>query len=236
MSSIRTRISLDGAWDFQLDPNDGADIAANQEWRTAEVPLPWQAQFDDLRLVNGVAWYRRHFTYTAGNHAGVAILHFGAVDYCAEVWLNGGKVGDHEGGYLPFEFDVTRQLRDGDNELVVRVVDPSDDRQRFPDTPFSEIPHGKQSWYGPIGGIWQSVWLEQRATTYIRNVRLFPEPGAQAIVIAATLSGALPPNAALGAVVYGPNGDKVAETVLDAAGHGQAKLADASGLVEPRYA
>ena len=62
--TTRTRISLDGAWDFQLDPNDGADIAAIQEWRTAQALLPWQAQFDDLRLINGVAWYRRHFTYT----------------------------------------------------------------------------------------------------------------------------------------------------------------------------
>ncbi len=142
-------------------------------------------------------------------------------------------MGAHEGGYLPFEFDVTAYLHDGDNELVVRVVDPSDDRTRFPATPFSEIPHGKQSWYGPIGGIWQSVWLEQRAQTYIRSVRLYPQPTAGAIVIAAALSGPLPPDAALQAAVYAPNGDKVAEAALDASGHGQARLTTAPALWSP---
>ena len=71
-------------------------------------------------------------------------------------------MGEHEGGYLPFEFDVATHLLAGENELVVRVVDASDDRSRYPEYPFSEVPHGKQSWYGPIGGIWQSVWLELR--------------------------------------------------------------------------
>ena len=90
------------------------------------------------------------------------ILHFGAVDYHATVWLNGQLVGEHEGGYLPFEFDVAPLLQAGENLLVVRVVDASDDRSRYPEYPFTEVPHGKQSWYGPIGGIWQSVWLEAR--------------------------------------------------------------------------
>jgi beta-galactosidase/beta-glucuronidase len=231
--TTRTRISLDGAWDFQLDPDNGADITTIQEWRTAEVPLPWQAQFDDLRLINGVAWYRRHFAYTPGSHAGAAILHFGAVDYFAQVWLNGHKLGDHEGGYLPFEFDVTQELLGGENELVVRVVDPSDDRQIFPDMPFGEIPHGKQSWYGPIGGIWQSVWLEQRPATFIRSLRLFPQPAAGVVVVAATLSGALPANAALHATVYDPSGLVVAEAALDAGGHGQAQLTGAPALWSP---
>ena len=69
-------------------------------------------------------------------------------------------VGEHEGGYLPFELDVTSTLRpDAQNELVVRVIDPGTDADFQPGFPFAEIPHGKQSWYGPIGGIWQSVYL-----------------------------------------------------------------------------
>ncbi len=55
----------------------------------------------------------------------------------------------------------------GENLLVVRVVDASDDRSRYPECPFTEVPHGKQSWYGPIGGIWQSVWLEARPKLHI---------------------------------------------------------------------
>ena len=230
--TTRTRISLDGAWDFQLDPTQSADSSAISEWRTAQVPMPWQAQFDDLRLVDGTAWYRRHFAYTpiAG---GVAILHFGAVDYFASVWLNGRKLGEHEGGYLPFEFDVTHDLVAGDNELVVRVVDPSDDRTCYGETPFSEIPHGKQSWYGPIGGIWQSVWLEQRQAVHIRSLRLTPQPVSGMIEIAASLNAALPQGANLTVIVYDPVGQAVAETALAADGRGQAHLSEPPALWSP---
>ena len=172
------RISLDGAWDFQVDSGDGLDASQIREWRSAVVPMPWQAQFEDLRQISGAAWYRRHFEVDPGllgsTAAGAAVLHFGAVDYQATVWLNGERVGEHEGGYLPFEFDVVDLLREGDNELLVRVVDATDDRDLYPDFPFSEVPHGKQSWYGPIGGIWQSVWLELRPRLHIVQLNGHP--------------------------------------------------------------
>jgi hypothetical protein len=221
--TTRTQTTLDGAWDFQMDPGQSTDISAISEWRTAQVPMPWQAQFDDLRLVDGTAWYRRRFAYSPSDGE-ATILHFGAVDYFASVWLNGRKLGDHEGGYLPFEFDVTADLAAGDNVLVVRVVDPSDDRSLYGDMPFSEIPHGKQSWYGPIGGIWQSVWLEQRPVVHIRTLRLTPQPESATIEIAASLNVTLPEGGSLAAKVYGPDGQVVAETALDADGRGQARL------------
>ncbi len=248
--STRTRISLDGAWDFQIDPDQGADVSAIHEWRTAQVPLPWQAQFDDLRQVSGTAWYRRHFDHAPAAPGCALILHFGAVDYYATVWLNGRKLGDHEGGYLPFEFDVTNDVAAGDNELVVRVVDPSDDRSRYAEMPFSEIPHGKQSWYGPIGGIWQSVWLEDRPAVHIRSLRLAPQVADAAIDIAVRFSGQQSPDregeggpvayasgsagrASLTARVFGPDGQQVAETMLDAGGQGRAALGAAPSLWSP---
>src|SRR6185369_912763 len=94
----------------------------------------------------------------------VIILGFGAVDYFAEVWLNDIKVGEHEGGYLPFELDVTQAARIGMNTLTVRVEDPLEI--------FPEIPHGKQSWYGLLSGIWQPVWVESRASSHIQRVRI----------------------------------------------------------------
>jgi hypothetical protein len=155
------RVSLDGTWDFQISSGNASDATPQTEWRSAIVPLPWQAQFDDLRNTSGVAWYRRQFVidqaFVRSAAGSVAILHFGAVDYHATIWLNGELIGAHEGGYLPFEFEVINRLHEGDNELLIKVVDPTDDRQRYADFPFSEVPHGKQSWYGPIGGIWQSV-------------------------------------------------------------------------------
>ena len=114
----------------------------------------------------------------------VTILHFGAVDYHATVWLNGQLLGEHEGGYLPFELDATAALRHaGPNELVVRVADPGSDAAQFPEFPFAEVPHGKQSWYGPIGGLWQSVYLEARTATHITRIQVTPDvPGEQAHV------------------------------------------------------
>jgi hypothetical protein len=114
----------------------------------------------------------------------VYLLHFGAVDYFSTVWVNGIQVGEHEGGYLPFELDVTDALRYGEpNELVVCVLDPGNDADFLPEFTFAEIPHGKQSWYGPIGGIWQSVYLERRPSTHITGLRITPDvPGEQARV------------------------------------------------------
>jgi beta-galactosidase/beta-glucuronidase len=136
--------------------------------------MPWQAQFEDLRTTAGVAWYQRTFSVDPATRAAAglerAILHFGAVDYSAQIWLNGALIGEHEGGYLPFEFDVSDALREGENQLLVRVEDPTDDWTAFPDYRFSEVPHGKQSWYGPIGGIWQSVWLAH-TTQPVANFR-----------------------------------------------------------------
>ncbi|MCC6168039.1 MAG: beta galactosidase jelly roll domain-containing protein [Caldilineaceae bacterium] len=210
--SFRTQITLDGSWQFQIDPDQRQDIDQVDAWRTIQVPGPWQAQFDDLRHYSGAAWYRRSFHLQAAP-GGAAILHFGAVDYHATVWVNGQQVGEHEGGYLPFEFDVAALLTAGSNEVVVYAVDPGDDRERWPQYPFSEIPHGKQSWYGPIGGIWQSVWLELRPAQHIRDLRLTPDVAGSAIAVAATLhrAGAV----RLRVTVLDPQGQPVAEQTFN---------------------
>ena len=217
----RKRISLDGIWQFQIDPSDGRTLADMQKianWRDAIVPLPWQAQFDDLRHTSGTAWYRKTVEGSGVKGKGSKILHFGAVDYQTIVWLNGEKLGEHEGGYLPFEFDVTQQMREGDNQLVVCVIDASDDRNRYGDAPFSEVPHGKQSWYGPIGGIWQSVWLEKRASTHLQRLQLQPDVATASITIHASCNlaqnSSLPANATIQVSVFDPNDEKVADGTL----------------------
>ena len=198
----RKRLSLDGQWEFYPDPHQQLSPTTLQphDARSIQVPGPWQAQFDDLRDYSGVAWYRRVFeadgrtggrrTVTSADAPSArppvrpsAFLHFGAVDYSTTVWLNGQQVGEHEGGYLPFELDVTADLRPGPNELVVRVIDPGNDADFLPQFTFAEIPHGKQSWYGPIGGIWQSVYLERRPPVHLTRLRITPDvPGEQAQV------------------------------------------------------
>ena len=209
--NTRTRHDLDGVWQFAFTDTITPTPPADAAWRAAVVPMPWQAQFDDLRHAAGVGWYERTLPLDAAP-AGAAILHFGAVDYHATVWVNGTQVGEHEGGYLPFEFDVAAHLHAGDNTIRVRAIDANDDRETFPDFPFSEVPHGKQSWYGPIGGIWQSVWLEERHPVHLRSLRLTPDAATGAIDIAADVAGA--PDR-IEVRVADPDGRNVAEGVLD---------------------
>ena len=185
----RYRLSLDGEWEFVADPDRALDpkTLAAADLRPIRVPGPWQAQFPDLREYTGVAWYRHTFRWSEPERSTDEIVHllcFGAVDYFATVWLNGIQVGEHEGGYLPFELPVTSALRpDAENELVVRVIDPGSDADSDLGFPFAEVPHGKQSWYGPVGGIWQSVYLERRSTDHLRGVRITPDlPGERAVV------------------------------------------------------
>ncbi|MCB8985160.1 MAG: hypothetical protein H6659_15115 [Ardenticatenaceae bacterium] len=231
------RTSLDGQWDFQIGAAELAAEAATQEWRTAVVPMPWQAQFDDLRHTSGTAWYRRHFVIepewleTAVSQA--AILHFGAVDYQATVWLNGECVGAHEGGYLPFEFEVIGYLHAGENELLVRVIDATDDRDRYPNFPFSEVPHGKQSWYGPLGGIWQSVWLEFRPRVHIAHLSLNPRPDEAAISVAVELSSAPHSGYEIALSVTDPAGNEVGSEIVANTSSGVVRLGQPPRLWSP---
>ena len=156
----RTRSSLDGQWDFSL-----TEILNTDNGSQITVPSPWQAD-ERYRDHIGEAWYQREFEIPNEwiQPGRVIILGFGAVDYYAEVWLNGSRVGEHEGGYLPFELDITDAAHAGRNTITVRVDDPLEI--------FPEIPHGKQSWYGMISGIWQSVWVESRAASHIQRVKI----------------------------------------------------------------
>ena len=167
----RTRISLDGQWDFS--PTKISDL---DDCTQVAVPSPWQAD-PRFRDHTGEAWYQRQFEVRAEwmEPGRVLMLGFGAVDYFAEVWLNGIKVGEHEGGYLPFELDITEAARPGLNILMVRVDDPLEI--------FAEIPHGKQSWYGMLSGIWQSVWVESRAATYIQRVKVIPSTDSVDVMV-----------------------------------------------------
>src|SRR5919199_1374538 len=180
----RRCVILDGTWEFFADPHQHLQpdsLESDAPARLIQVPGPWQAQFDDLRDYTGVAWYRLAFEAPDFTPQQLPldptyILHFGAVDYHTSVWLNGKHLGEHEGGYLPFELTLDDALNLGvSNQLVVRVIDPGDDAEEFPDLMFTEIPHGKQSWYGPISGIWQSVYLEVRHRTFIQRLHVTPD-------------------------------------------------------------
>jgi hypothetical protein len=238
LTVARTRVDLDGRWDFFPDAEQRLDhrSLAGAEPRSIRVPGPWQAQFDDLRDASGVAWYRTRFTVPPPSPDDppdpVHVLHFGAVDYYASVWVNGALVGEHEGGYLPFELDLGGALRaDAENELVVRVLDPGNDADAGEEFPFAEIPHGKQSWYGPIGGLWQSVWLERRNRVHTRRLRLTPDVPGERVRVHLTLSVAPAQRTGAVLVVTDPHGaSRPTRLTLEA---GQQELDAAIAVPDP---
>jgi beta-galactosidase/beta-glucuronidase len=115
------------------------------------------------------------------------LLHFGAVDYTARVWLNGQFLGEHSGGYTPFAFEITDRLREGDNELVVGVHD---------DLRSGLQPGGKQCYdksegcvYTRTTGIWQTVWLEGVGETYLSELTLTPDLDDGRVIVVGCLNG-----------------------------------------------
>ena len=121
---------------------------------------------------NQELWYTRMFKVPANWKGQKVLLHFGAVDWKADVWVNDVKIGQHTGGFTPFYFDITAALASGDNKLVVKVWDPTSN---------GEQPRGKQAYnpggifYTPVSGIWQTVWLEPVAEHHIANVKTTPD-------------------------------------------------------------
>src|SRR5271157_4776377 len=163
-------ISLDGDWHFLADPGGAFEVqqlASAANVRPTRVPSSWQSQFRDLRDYAGAAWYWRDVSMQSLSPDQVAILRFGAVDYLADVYLNGQKVGRHEGGYTPFEFDITSLLRPGTNQIAVRVVDPGAKPSVVEGINYAEIPHGKQNWYVQTSGLWQSVEFQIRPRVHL---------------------------------------------------------------------
>jgi hypothetical protein len=179
--------SLNGDWDFRAD--------ADEDWdRTITVPFAWETPASGIEAHwLPVAWYRRRVAVPAGWAGQRIVLHFGAVHHEATVWVNGTEVARHVGGYTPFEADVTDALRDGEQEIVVRVSSPADKR---------EIAHGKQRsvprddfdgvCFTPSSGIWQSVWLEARPATYLASLKLRPAEGLDGIAVEARVEGPSP--------------------------------------------
>jgi beta-galactosidase/beta-glucuronidase len=186
-------INLNGEWHFAFDD---ADAGLAESWqnvtaeslrargssfgRTIVVPFCYQSELSGIgeTAFHDVVWYARTFGHApAGDER--LLLHFGAVDYRATVWVNGIQVASHEGGHTPFSADVTDALSN-ENVVVVRAEDPSQD---------VTIPRGKQYWkeesegifYTRTTGIWQTVWLEPVGRRRIGSVRLTPDLGAAAL-------------------------------------------------------
>ena len=179
-------IMLNGVWDYAI-----TDSSRHPKKYDGPIVVPFSPESDlsgvSLKLgPKDFLWYHREFTLPESFDGKHVILHFGAVDRCATVWVNGTQVASHRGGYLPFEADVTSALDGRKMSVVVRVTD---------DTDKSEATRGKQKtrrggiWYTPISGIWQSVWAEAVPEIYIKQLRITPDFDNATVRVEAALSG-----------------------------------------------
>ena len=174
-------LNLNGIWEYAIT-------------KTAEKPAAMQGEivvpFSPETPLSGVGhilqpdeylWYRRSVTLPEGFfQGGRLLLHFGAVDLCCTVWVNGQEAGSHTGGYLPFALDVTELIEGDAFTLELRVTDPTDT---------GSLSRGKQRlkntgiWYTPQSGIWQTVWMECVPENYLRSLRITPKPEENAVHI-----------------------------------------------------
>jgi len=172
--------NLNGPWEFEFDDaNAGLDAdwasGTHKFTRTITVPFCFESKLSGIAdtSFHPWIWYRRSLAVPDAWKGKRVLLHFGAVDYRAMVWINGRLAGRHEGGNVPFAFDITPLLKAGENAVTVRAEDPPTDRS---------IPRGKQYWepksrgifYTRTSGIWQTVWMEPVSRTHLERVRITP--------------------------------------------------------------
>lgn len=167
-------MNLNGLWNYQIVKR-GEEASRTNDGQIL-VPFAIESSLSGVgkRLNSDEELiYQRSFTIPSSWTKKRILLHFGAVDWKTDVWVNGIKVGEHTGGYTPFTFDITQALEGkGKQELMVRVWDPTDKGYQ---------PRGKQVskpegiWYTPVSGIWQTVWLEPVSEDAIEQLRILPD-------------------------------------------------------------
>lgn len=190
----KTWLNLNGEWDFEYDDNN---LGLKNKWyenkefsKKIIVPYVFQTELSGIneQEVHDVIWYSKDFDITEELKDKRVILHFGAVDYKADVWVNGIHLMNHEGGHVPFSVEITDVLKEKDNNIKVRVEDYTYDL---------EIPRGKQYWkeksqgifYTRTTGIWQTVWVEVVGKEYLKSTFITPDLDNKKVLLEYELDG-----------------------------------------------
>ena len=179
-------INLNGMFDFAIT----GDIDWCEEY-TEEIRVPFAVESCLSGICKRVSakdrlWYRKKITLPESFKGKRTLLHFGAVDWECKVYVNKKEVGYHLGGYCPFSIDITDALTDGENELVVRVYDPTDEGWQNRGKQASES-HG--FWYTSTSGIWQTVWMEAVSENYIASYKVTPDIDTEVISLETAVVG-----------------------------------------------
>ena len=177
--------NLNGIWNFAFDKEDAG---LSQKWfehpenfgEKIQVPFPWGSKLSQVKDEADIAWYSRKISLPAGWKGEKIFVIIGASDWATDVWVDGIHLGRHEGGYMPFEVDVTTILKKGgEHSLVVRADDV---RRMF-------TLYGKQG-YGNARGIWQTVYMESRGEMYADKIRMTPDIDASQVLFEITANAA----------------------------------------------
>ena len=185
--------NLNGWWEFAFDFSNSGEArglpSGKGFGKKILVPFSPESELSGIGFPDFMTavWYKRDFEIPPEWKGRRILLHFEAVDYRATVWVNGKKVGSHEGGYTPFSFDITEYLQEGNNLLVVKAYD----KPRSGLQPTGKQSHRYYSYsclYKRTTGIWQTVWLEPVSPIYIKSYKIFPDIDNSTVAIAVNLN------------------------------------------------
>jgi beta-galactosidase/beta-glucuronidase len=180
-----TWMNLNGLWEYAIKPKD--QVANSYDGKIL-VPFAIESALSGVGKTVGAdnqLTYKRSFVLPTTFKGKNVLINFGAVDWRCEVFVNGKSVGKHEGGYDPFSFDITPQLKkSGAQEIVVTVWDPSD---KGPQPRGKQVKEPKSIWYTPVTGIWQTVWVEGVNPTYVESIKQTPNIDEKTLTIASTI-------------------------------------------------
>ncbi len=178
-------MNLNGKWEFCFDFGDSGKY--KELWKNGKtefdreiiVPFVPESKLSGIEYTDffTTCWYRRTVTLPENWKAesGTILLHFGAVDFIAEVWVNEQFAGRHRGGYTPFALDVTNIVNDGENSIVVRCYDNGRDPLQYTGKQIYFNYYNKSCYYTRCTGIWQTVWMEYLPKNYITDAKLTPD-------------------------------------------------------------
>lgn len=208
-------INLNGLWQYAVKPKSDMSQLPSQFSGQILVPFAIESALSGVGKTVGkdsVLWYERIFSLPKNFNKNKLLLHFGAVDWQAEVYVNGKKAGSHEGGYDPFTFDISGLIhKSGEQKITVRVWDPTD---AGPQPRGKQVKDPEGIWYTPVTGIWQTVWLEAVPDSYISATRQTPDLSTKTISVAAEMVNRQPGDQLKVTVWKGE--EKIAEKAVEA--------------------
>lgn len=217
--------NLNGLWQYAITSKESGNNQPTQFDGQILVPFAVESALSGVGKTVGkdnVLWYKRTIDVPSAYRKGRVLLHFGAVDWQCDVYVNGEKAGSHEGGYDAFSFDITSLLKKGkQQELSVRVWDPSDDGPQ-PRGKQIKNPHG--IWYTSVTGIWQTVWLENVSSTYIVSTQQTPLFDLQTLTVKANIEN-LQSGDVVKVQVYDGK-ERIKEQTLNSEGEAWVKMED----------